>query len=512
MNSSNAYFPDGFAEALRDGGCAVEVQETHISWIFLTDRYAYKVKKPVKNAFLDYSTLELRRRYCGEELRLDKRYAKDLYLSVVRITHADEGLRIDTQQIDDQQTVEVAAACEYAVKMRRFPAQDLLSQRLEAGRVSVEQVTQFAIALANFHQAAAAANPAAGFGSAEQIRQDALDNLQALENVSPRTTIADLKSWTLAVYEPLAEIFKGRQQQAKIRECHGDLHTGNIVWWQGRFVPFDGIEFNDSFRWIDILSDAAFLAMDLRAVGHTPLAYQFINSYLEQTGDYRDLQLLRWYMVYRALVRAKVAELAMRQHDSQSQEFQESCRDREQHIQLAAELTTAQSPSLHVMHGLSGSGKSTVAERIVGQFGAIRLRADVERKRLWDKSADYRPSESEKQRLYSPEMTARTYDQLETLARRLMAAGYSVVVDATFLKQKQRQQFHQLANELTVPFCIVDCTASIDTLRDRLRQRVADGSDASDADLQVLDHQLQSHEPLLPEEQQFVIFADADFP
>jgi len=481
---------------LQAEGEVTQVVQTHISWVILTEKLAYKIKKPIKNNFLDYATLDHRRWCCEEELRLDQRFAPDLYLDVIPLTRNSRGVQI----AGDGDVVE------YAVRMRRFPSQDVLQNRLRTGHVTRAQIREFAFHLADFHQSAERASAESEFGQVEQVSRDALDNIDALKGAVEATVLQRLKLWTQKQFELLRADLEQRRMAGWIRECHGDLHSGNIVWWHERFVPFDGIEFNAHFRWIDVVSDAAFLAMDLRALGHRQLAAIFVSSYLERTGDYSALRLLRWYMVYRALVRAKVAALSMQQQIPHSAAYAATADDLRQHLQLADQLahTEAENKTLWITHGLSGSGKSTVAEQIVADQGAIRLRSDVERKRLWGQTGEFRPTAPETEQLYAADMTHNTYQHLLSLCQTVVAAGYGVVVDATCLKYEQRHSFQLLAEQLGVPFRILDCRQELQELKRRLAERQALGRDPSDATDQVLEYQLLHQEPLRPSEQPFI--------
>ena len=502
---SNVSHPDvgEFADAIArahsadvNAPCVVEVVETHISTIFLTERFAYKVKKPVRNDFLDYSTLALREHFCHEEVRLDRRYAPDLYIDVVPFSRKQGRLVLGLEGV----------VCEVAIKMHRFPSDALLIYRLQKNQVSVQDMRLLASHVAEFHRVAISVTDSNLLGSPNLVLQESIENLDALSDskwnkVSQTEQLEELKMWTNSCFERLALEFADRKQSGFVRECHGDMHSGNVVYWNEQFVPFDGIEFNEAFRWIDVMSDVAFLVMDLLARQQEPLANIFINSYLEQTGDYAGLEVLRWYLVYRSLVRAKVDGIVMTQHPEDSKEFETASAGRISYMDLATRLVKVKPPTLWITHGLSGSGKSTGAEEIVLQKGAIRIRADVERKRLFGKDATYRANAEEMKRLYSSEISEQTYSRLHKLAETVLQAGYSVIVDATFLKRQQRAMFALLAKELSLPFEILDFHASYETLRERVKHRAAIGYDPSDADLPVLERQIELDEPLDETEQ-----------
>jgi aminoglycoside phosphotransferase family enzyme/predicted kinase len=476
----------------------VLVHETHISWVFLAGDFAYKVKKPVTTSFLDYGTVEKRERLCHEEVRLDSRYAKGLYLAVVPITVVDGKVCVEGE----------GEPIEYAVKMRRFPESALLSERLEAGNLTTEEVSQLASTVANFHLQATRLDPNQLWGSADLVARDAMDNCNDLAGSvigEAAATLRVLKEWTGDYFTAHLTEFARRVSNGFIRECHGDLHLANVVHWNDQWVPFDGIEFNDEFRWIDVISDAAFLAMDFAARGRLDFCRSFINAYLDETGDHASLALLRWYLVYRALVRAKVAAMRAGQAGVSSEAQSAAVDDCNNHIDLAYQFSLREPPRLWITHGVSGSGKTTLSELVVQRQGAIRLRSDIERKRHFGLSPTQRPDERMKKKLYCKSANDATYTRLRRLTHGILRDGYSVVVDATFLQQRERELFRELAHSEGVSFAILDCHADEQTLRQRVADRMARKNDVSDADLLVLEAQLASHEPLSPDELKDVV-------
>ena len=284
-----------------------------------------------------------------------------------------------------------------------------------------------------------------------------------------------------------------------MRECHGDLHLGNITRWQGELTPFDCIEFNPGFRWIDVLSEIAFLLMDLDDHQRTDLGWRFLNAYLERTGDYEGLDVLRFYLVYRALVRAKVAMLRREQAATDTDEQERLATECCNYLDLATAYTTPRPVQITITYGLSGSGKTYGTQATIEQEQAIRIRSDVERKRLFGLAATERAAGDIDSGLYTADASRKTYTQLVRLTESVIQAGYPVIVDATFLKRWQRQLFRDLADHVGVPFRVLTFEASEEVLRKRIQQRMMTG-DASDATLTVLDHQLQTREPLTSEE------------
>ncbi len=487
-------------------GCTrVERLETHISYILLTGQHAYKIKKAVDFGFLDFTTLAARRFFCQEELRLNRRLAPALYLDVVAITGS-----IDAPVLGGD-----GPALEYAVRMREFPQDTLASTLLPRGGLSPADIDALAAKVGVFHGAIGVAPRGGAFGSPEGILRVAQQNFAQLRphlaTATERDELEELRVWTEREHAARRGVFLRRREEGFIRECHGDLHLNNIVRIDGELIIFDCIEFSESMRWIDVMSEVAFTVMDLHYRGRADLARRFLNAYLERTGDYPGLTVLRFYLVYRALVRAKVARL-------RAEQLEAGAARRALLAEYRAYLTLARSyaeptrAALVVTHGFAGCGKTILSQALLETMGAVRIRSDVERKRLHGLGALERCRNGIDLGLYAAGATEATYRELATLAREIIGAGVVAIIDATFLKRWQRELFRNLATELGVAFVIVDFVASDLTLRERIAQRAAKGSDASDADVAVFDHQLRTREPLAPEEQAFVVAYDAEAP
>jgi aminoglycoside phosphotransferase family enzyme/predicted kinase len=465
----------------------VELKETHISWVLLTDRLAYKVKKPLRLPFVDFSTLALRKYFCEEEVRLNQRLAPSLYLGVVPVC--------GTLQAPHMGGVAVVGGggtpIDYAVCMQRFASGALLSERLSAGLLLPAHLERLAWRLADYHQAALVEPPASPDDAAMQAVQPVLKVLQQLQNGGNSLFLDEVRAWINAQRPALQQAWVARSLSGSVRECHGDLHLANAVLIDDDVTAFDCIEFDPALRWIDVMSDVAFLTMDLKANGRSDLAFGFLDAYLQRSGDYAGLTVLRFYEVYRALVRALVARLRVQVNGPASPPASPD------YLACARQLAlTAGGPArLLITHGLSGSGKSTVTSQLLAVTGAIRMRSDVERKRLFGLDALQR-SVGLDMDIYAPEANRRTFDHLKAHARAALLAGYPVIVDAAFLRRDERRAFEDLAAELGVPFTILHCHASEARLRERLAARHLSGSDASEADVNVLGHQLTHQEPL----------------
>ena len=475
----------------------IKLLETHISWIVLTGEFAYKIKKPVNYGFLDFSTLQKRQHYCAEEVRLNRRMAKQLYLDVVAIGGSAQQPVIKNKNAGD--------AFEYAVKMRQFPQSAKLDERLNAGKLTQQHMHAIAQRVADFHSTVDVATSATVYGKPTTVYHPIAENFTLIHgNLPDRTLMPALQAiqhWSEEEFKRLQATIRQRKQQGFVRECHGDLHLRNMLWFKGEPLAFDCIEFNPELRWIDVISDIAFLVMDLQDRQAAELASYFLNSYLEFTGDYAGLKLLPFYACYRAMVRAKVNALRLQQADISVTEKQQAIQELTSYINLAKQIIKPTPVKLSIMRGVSASGKSTISGQMIAAPRTIRIRSDVERKRLFNKSRQENISSGIHSGYYSPEASAQTYQKLLQLAQQILQAGYSVIVDAAFLKVEQRQPFQQLAQQLKLPYEIIEVRAPEALLRQRIINRE---NDVSDADLKVLEHQLANWQALQENEKKFV--------
>jgi aminoglycoside phosphotransferase family enzyme/predicted kinase len=480
-----------------------ELIETHASWVILTGTIAYKIKKPVNLGFLDFSTLEKRRFCCEEELRLNRRLAPEIYLALAPVFGSPE----------QPKWTGSGQAIEYAVKMAQFPQEAQLDRALAHGNLQPRHMDAFARLIACFHQQIAVAGANSSYGDPDHIQKPVQENFLQIRRHLPEGTLleplTELENWTREVLNALDSVFVRRKSEGWIRECHGDLHLRNLAWVGDAPVVFDCIEFNPNLRWIDVISDAAFLVMDLQDRHQPQLAHRFLNQYLEHTGDYSGLCVLPFYLTYRALVRAKVNAILARQHGIANRLQAEAEKDFYDYLQLAKRYSGLDRPQLIITHGMSASGKSTLTQPILEYLEAIRIRSDVERKRRFGMKPEANGHAIIGDGIYTDEVTDWTYNHLTELAGQILDAGYSVIVDAAFLKIDHRLRFQRLAAAKQAPYIILECMASAETLRRRIVDRP---KNASDADLAVLEHQLRNRQPLNESERSFALEIDTEAP
>lgn len=480
-----------------------QVLETHISWVILTGEYAYKLKKAVNFGFLDFSTLEKRRLYCSEELRLNRRFAPELYLDVICVTGAVEQPALNG----------AGEALEYAVRMRQFPQEGLLSRIAADGKLSAADVDALTALVTQMHARAGIAEAAGEYGAPQEIHHWVMENFEqirpSLATGRQRDRLAVLEHWCERQFTLRKWLLQERRQGGSVRECHGDLHLGNLALVNGRITPFDCIEFNPRLRWIDVMSEVAFLMMDVHDRGYPALAYRFLNGYLEVSGDYGGTRVLPYYLVYRALVRAKVAILRLAQADLEAAARDTVWEEYDSYLALAEAYTAPRKPAIIITHGVSGSGKSWWAAQLAEALGAIRVRSDVERKRMYGLARDADTGSGTGGGIYSNQAGLQTYERLARLASEIVDAGYPVIVDAAFLRRAERERFQRLAEELEASFVVLHFQATMDVLQRRIRERRVEGSDPSEAGIEVLESQLGSQEPLRPGEGGSRIVIDA---
>ena len=479
----------------------VRVLDTHISWVVLTGDLAYKIKKPIKLDFLDYSTLAKRKHFCERELELNRRWAPGLYLDVVPICGSFSEPFVGGK----------GPPIEYAVRMKQFPQSAQLDEQLVAGRLDAADMFGLAETVAKTH----AAVPAYTLLSAAEFfaatRQVMLDNFDFLHEGTDAEALDKLLSWTRESLNDCRQLVIDRYENGFVRECHGDLHLKNLVRLPSGIVPYDCVEFSVELRNIDVISDVSFLVMDLVARGETQFAYAFINRYLECSGDYAGVLLLGLYVVYHALIRAKIAAIRSIERVQDVERLQ----DLEEAVHYCAVATRwidAGRPRLVLMHGLSGSGKTRLSQQLMLRLPAVRVRSDIERKRMHGLTETEDSGSAVGEGLYAPDSRTDIYERLLGLAEDILEAGHNVIVDASFLDRAERNRFRALAEKVGSDFLIVSVSAAREELHRRLDSRQHESADSSEADVAVLRYQLEHADTIDVDERHCTIDVATDQP
>ncbi|NNC77367.1 MAG: AAA family ATPase [Woeseiaceae bacterium] len=476
---------------------SVERIETHISWVILTDAFAYKIKKPLVLDFLDFGSLDRRRHFCEEELRLNRPWASDIYLAVVPITDDGGQARFggDGPPVD------------YAVKMRRFDTDMRLDRQLTLGLLTVGDMRALGNAVATRHLDAQPADAAFRERTLHMTTRQMHDNFFALENHVSSEQLSSLSAWTQSEIDTLEKMIAARFDDGFFRDCHGDLHLANLVRMPDGIRTFDCIEFNDDLRRIDVVCDIAFLVMDLVSKGRRDLAAHFLNRYLERTGDYEGVVFMDLYFVYRCLVRAKVAVLSSHESRLENERLR-NIADADRYCRIALRQTWKPAPVLIIMRGMSGSGKTWISGQVMAALPAIRLRSDIERKRLFGFSEAADTHSKISAGIYDPASSRDVYQHLVRTAGEILGARHNVILDAAFLRTDERDLAFEMADGCGCAVIIVDVRAPLALMQQRLRQRRKDAVDASEAGLEVLEHQRSTAEALTAREIQCTVVHD----
>ena len=479
----------------------VELVQTHGAWVLLAGDFAYKIKKPVRFAFLDFSTLATRRHACDTEIRVNRRFqqhdqpATQLYLGVRPIMGTLEDPHWGN-------AAEGRPAIEFAVQMRRFDEAARLDHVCRRGALTPEHIAGLARRMAAFQSRAAVAGKTLPWGhptAAMRWPRDNFTTLHALMKApADAALVRELSDWTEQRFVAIEPLLSRRRQKERVREGHGDLHLSNLVLIDDEVLPFDAIEFNDELRWIDVASDIAFAWMDLLDHGQPGLANGLLSEWLDASGDVSAPSVWGFFASYRAGVRAKVAAIRAGQLAG-TPEAEEHLAEARRYLALARDIAHPPAPQLVITHGPSGSGKTWASGRWLqaeASGRASRLRSEVERKRLHGVSPLAASGSGLNSGLYRPQAHEETYASLRARARMLLHDGWTVVVDAAFLRESERRAFAELAQAEGCPFHILACEAPHDELRRRIGARQAAGQDASEATLAVLEQQFGWLEPL----------------
>lgn len=452
---------------------SVDILQTHISFVVLTGKYAYKIKKPVNFGFLDFSSLEKRKYYCEEEIRLNRRLCPDIYLDVVSLTEKNGNIELngDGQVID------------YAVKMKEFPQEQIMTRLLEQGKVNEKVIDDICSILVDFYRSGEQFKDVEQYGNIESVRKNTDENFEQTESVVdvtiPKDTYDYIKNATDMFFHHKKDVFKKRIKEERIHDCHGDLHSGNIVVSDNIYI-FDCIEFNKRFRYCDVASDVGFLAMDLDFLNHPFLSSYFIEQYVEKSGDEGIFDVMNFYKCYRAYVRGKVIGFKLSDPSVDKKEKQEIVETAKKYFDLAHYYATLFStdlkkdtrPLLFLVSGLTGTGKSTIARKISVDHHAHLINTDVVRKGIAGIDKFERHHDSYDAGLYTPEKIDFTYEKIMEKAESFLRKGENVVLDATFQKKKHRDMARRLAEEVQARFLIIHCVCPEEVVKRRLEERV----------------------------------------
>ena len=489
------------------GADSVELRQTHISYILLAGDYVYKIKKPVRFAFLDYSTLEKRRHFCQEEIRLNRRLAPTVYLGVVAVVQDDGRFTMNESPGEP--------VFEYAVKMRRLPEDHFLDRRVREAKAQKEDFNRIAAKLADFY-ATAATDQASLYGSPEAIRRKLEENLKEVEPLIGETLALEefrrIQEYNDNFFSQHGDLLEMRVRDGRVREGHGDLRAEHIC-LEDDPVIFDCIEFSAEFRYCDAASEIAFLCMDLDYHGSPLLSEYFAASFQKLTQDPEMSRLLPLYKCYRACVRGKVDSLKSQESEVPEEEREEAKRRARRYFHLACRyVSPPHPPALLIVCGLVASGKSTIARTLGDRTGYQIFNSDVIRKQLAGIALTTHPQAEYGKGLYSDDFTSLTYDTLLKESEACLKLGKGVIVDATFKDPVHRRRFVDMAERLRLPVLFVECSASEGEILERLKRRQQQPREVSDATVEVYLRQREEFVPLteIPESKKIVITAAGD--
>ena len=481
----------------------VELRQTHISYLLFAGDFVYKVKKPLDLGFLDFTTLEKRRHYCEEEVRLNRRLCDETYLAAVRIVAAAAGdVRIDAE----------GEVIDYAVLMRRLPDEGMMTPLLASGTVTTDMVRRLAQRIAEFHAASERSAQIDRYGGLETAMSNWRENFEQTRSLIGRTISQQQFDEIQAFVERVAArdegLFQLRVGEGRARDCHGDLRADAVCFEGDGVCIFDCIEFNERFRYSDVAADIAFLAMDLEDRGRQDLSDAMMGAYLGATLDSTLPLVLPFYKCYRAYVRGKVDGFQLDQPEVAAEQKTQATDAARRYFTLAHRYATRTTPrSLIITIGVTGSGKSSLAHGLAARLGAFFLSSDVVRKRLADIVPTERRIEPIDVGTYSPQMSERTYQALLDEARSWLERGKAVILDASYLRRSHREAAVRLARETDTPFLALDCQADESLIRERLARRRGEDRAVSDGRWEVYEAQRERREPAdeLPDEEHLIV-------
>lgn len=483
-------------KAYPDRPQSVELIQTHISYILLTDQYVYKIKKPVEFGFLDFTTLEKREHFCHEELRLNRRLTEEIYLKVVSIVEADGTFKI----IDNEEEAKENKTIDFAVKMRRFDENTTLHSLIINDRADNELIKRIAQRIADFHREAETGEHITEFGLKNIIEKNTLENFSQTEEFIGPILSKDkfdlIKEFSVDFIRKKAGLFAKRVEANLIKDCHGDIHTEHIS-VTDKIDVIDCIEFNERFRYADVVSDMAFLSMDLDYLSRGDLARAFEDEYFTKTKDKDGKKLLNFYKAYRAYIRGKVECFKLLEMEVKAEDRLEAKLNAMRHFHLTGLYSEGgYRPMLTLTSGLSGTGKSTVANLLVKETNFSVITSDIIRKEIHDIDPYSESKTAFKTGIYTKEGTEKTYATLIERGEKLLTSGRSVILDATFSKKRFRKAAKKIAKKTNAEFHIIECILNEDEIKKRLQKRYKT-KHISDADFDIYLKQKALFEPIV---------------
>ncbi len=479
--------PEAYPHAVKE----IQLVQTHISWVFLTGEFVYKIKKPVNFGFLDFATLEKRHHFCQEELRLNRRLSPEIYLEVVPIVQRDGGIYVGGE----------GKVIDYAVKMKQLPQESCLISLLERKKLTAFIMERLARLMARFYKEAKTSKEIATYGLPEKIEVNIKENFDQTASYVGKTIEKDvyeaLKDYSFRFLTERKEVFLERICAEQIKDGHGDFHCANVYWHNNKIYVLDCIEFNTRFRYADVAADVAFLLMDLDFRQASHLGNCFLNAYLTYTNDFGLLKVLDFYKIYRAYVRGKIASFEMDMAEIPETQRKQAQEKAKRYFELAYRyLTAPKRPFILAMTGLLGSGKSTLACQLAPVLKAVLIRSDALRKHLAGLDPDEHVYVPFGQGIYRPEMTEKVYAALFRIAEEVLAQGLPVILDASFSKEKWRTEVKELAKKMNCPYFFIECECPEEVLKQRLVLRYKNGGDVSDGHPALLETFKKDFEPI----------------
>lgn len=464
----------------------VQMIQTHASWLFITDNHVYKFKKPINLGFLDFSTLDRRRFYCNEEIRLNRRLCPDIYLELTELRETSKGVTLSPND---------GIIIDYAVKMKRLPADGMLDILLNNNTITTDIINKIIRTIAKFHMSIKPlqsipwndCDNLIKFNWKENFKQAAIID----RSIISKSDINTIKSWIISFMDENTEIIQQRFNQGFFKECHGDIHLENICLMNNKIYIFDCIEFNERFRFCDTASDLAFLLMDLDFHNRHDLSERVFKSYKKITNDFIDDNLIIFYKIYRAFVRGKVESLKSSNYNISESDRNLAHKKSVDYFRLARgyiEQLKCQK-KLIITCGLMGSGKSFIADKLAFELGIKKISSDVLRKHLFCNDKKTNVFVSYKNHIYSAINNAIVYSKLKKIAHNELSKGNSIIIDACFPDKKTREKFRKLSLNHNYTLAIIWVTCPEQINRQRLSKRHISGHSISDGRLDLFDLQ-----------------------